>query len=59
MKEAVVLEAASTEQSVKGVHGLVTRYGLGARSIDIWGTLRGHVTSGFFYFYQILVPAKL
>lgn len=59
MKEAVVLEAASTEQRVKGVHGLVTRYGLGACSIDIWGTLRGHVTGGFFYFYQILVPAKL
>lgn len=40
MKEAVVLEAAPTEEGVKGVHGLFLWYTLCVRTIDVGGTLR-------------------
>lgn len=40
VQEAVVLEAAATEQRVEGVHGLVARHGLRQRPVDVGRALR-------------------
>ena len=40
MQEAVVLEAASAEQRVEGVHRLVSGHGLGERPVDVGRALR-------------------
>lgn len=56
VQEAVVLEAASTEERVEGVHGLVARHGLGERPVHV-GRALGRRTQRVARHGQRLVPA--
>lgn len=53
MEEAIIFVAASTEQGVEGVHGLVPWDGLGVGAVYVGRTLRRDAVR----LRQVLVPA--